>query len=346
MRVGILTFHNIPNIGALLQAYSLCVIIRKLGVDCDIIDYTCENIRKRELQCPKRGHFFRDLIIRFFFWPKERRKIKVCQAFMKNQNLYSRKRYTLENLKELNADYNILISGSDMIWNLDVTGNDWSYFLDFADSKTRKVSYGSSIGGKWGKGDLNRVKMLLSRYDKISVRESDTCEQIRKLGLDCSLVADPTMLLTSDFWLGLTSSPPDKNYVLVYFPTTENLKAAKDYAKKNKKEVWVMNWYRTIKGVKNISPDSPIDWLTYIRYADAVFTNSYHGMLFSIYFNVPFWIGNYGNRITSFLQVLGLEERMIKNDLNYESPIDYERVNVIIDELRRGSLEYIRDIVA
>jgi hypothetical protein len=69
-------------------------------------------------------------------------------------------------------------------------------------------------------------------------------------------------------------------------------------------------------------------------------------MLFSIYFNVPFWVGNYGNRITSFLQVLGLEERMIKNDPCFESQIDFEKANVIINELRRGSFGYINEIVA
>ena len=334
MKVGILTFHNIPNIGAILQAYSLCVAIRELHVDCDIIDYTCENIRRRELVCPQHGNCIKDLMIRLFIWPKEKRKIKECQAFMKNQNVYSRKRYTIETLKDLNTDYDILISGSDMIWNLDVTGNDWSYFLDFADTRTKKFSYGSSIGDKWGNEDLDKIKKLLSRYDKISVRESDTCELIRKMGLDCSLVVDPTMLLPSNSWTDLTSTPPDKNYVLVYFPTAENMRAAKNYARKNKKEVLVMNWYRTIRGVKNITPDSPVDWLTYIRYADAVFTNSYHGMLFSIYFNVPFWIGNYGNRITSFLQVLGLEERMIKKDPCFESQIDFENAKVITNELR------------
>lgn len=346
MRVGILTFHNIPNIGALLQAYSLCVVIRKFQVDCDIIDYTCDNIRKRELQCPKQGSFVKDLMVRFFVWPKEKRKIKECQTFMKNHKIYSRKHYTIENLRELNTDYDILISGSDMIWNLDVTGNDWSYFLDFADSNISKFSYGSSIGGKWGNEDMNKVRMLLSRYDRLSVRESDTCELIRKLGLDCSLVVDPTMLLAPDFWLGLTSTPSENNYVLVYFPTVENLKAAKDYARKNKKRVLVMNWYRKIKGVKNISPDSPIDWLTYIRYADAVFTDSYHGMLFSIYYNVPFWIGNDGNRITSFLQAFGLDNRMINNDPYFESQIDFERSKKIMGDLRRESIKYIKDIIA
>ena len=32
MRYGILTYHQIPNYGAVLQAYALCAAIRKLGM--------------------------------------------------------------------------------------------------------------------------------------------------------------------------------------------------------------------------------------------------------------------------------------------------------------------------
>ena len=46
------------------------------------------------------------------------------------------------------------------------------------------------------------------------------------------------------------------------------------------------------------------------------------------------------------LKVLGLEERMIKNDLSFESQIDYEKVNERIGEMRRGSLDFIKDIIA
>ncbi len=49
MKVGILTFHNIPNYGAALQAVALCNAVSKLGLECEIINYKCENIIKREL---------------------------------------------------------------------------------------------------------------------------------------------------------------------------------------------------------------------------------------------------------------------------------------------------------
>ena len=81
MKYGILTFHNIPNIGALLQAYSLCKAIRKLGGDCEIIDYSCENIIKRELTYMPKSNFFRNALGRFV-WHKTQRKIDRCKLFM------------------------------------------------------------------------------------------------------------------------------------------------------------------------------------------------------------------------------------------------------------------------
>lgn len=62
-----MTFHNIPNIGAILQAYSLCKVIRMMGQECYLVDYTCDNIRKRELIMKKGRYRLGNLIRAFFF---------------------------------------------------------------------------------------------------------------------------------------------------------------------------------------------------------------------------------------------------------------------------------------
>ena len=147
MRIGILTFHNIPNVGALLQAYALCLTFRSLGVDCDLIDYTCSNIKERELTFHPTGNALKDLILKLFVYPKTVLKIKACQQFMIDRRCYSNIRYTKDTLPDANSRYDAFISGSDMIWNLSVTDYDWTYFCDFVDDDKKKYAYGSSIGG-------------------------------------------------------------------------------------------------------------------------------------------------------------------------------------------------------
>lgn len=66
MKYGILTFHNIPNIGVLLQAYGLCTTIRKLGTECDLIDYHCDNIIYRELTFHPAVGFLRNVLAQLY----------------------------------------------------------------------------------------------------------------------------------------------------------------------------------------------------------------------------------------------------------------------------------------
>ena len=342
MKIGILTFHNIPNIGAILQAYGLCQALRKQGYDCEIIDYKCQNIIDRELTYHPHRNLIKDVLLRIF-WLKNKRKIKFCQQFMKNAHMYSNLCYTKETIQKANDLYDVFVSGSDMIWNLQVTSYDYTYFLDFLDVNKKRISYASSIGSIWENRDIENVRRFLSLYQGISVREEDTCNVIKSLGLECKHVVDPTMLLISEDWKKLASNISHKNYVLVYFPSIENLEAARSYAKRYNKKVVMLNWNIPWRNVINVSPYSPNQWLGYFLNAEAVFTNSYHGLLFALYFNKPVWTGNYGNRIQSLLTKFNLENCMLKNDQLLLTSIDYDICNNKIAKLREESIDYINN---
>ena len=79
-------------------------------------------------------------------------------------------------------------------------------------------------------------------------------------------------------------------------------------------------------------------------------TDSFHGTIFSINFNIPFTTllnpsSNMNNRVLSILQITGLEDRIIYDNGKNEYPttffIDYDRVNSIIDTWREKSWTYI-----
>lgn len=343
MKYGILTFHNIPNIGALLQAYSLCEAIKKLGVDCEIIDYKCDNIEKRELVYKPHPNILKDIALRYL-WIKTQKKIQKCQAYMMSKGLYSNLKYDSSNISSANQEYDAFISGSDMIWNLNVTDHDYTYFQDFVDDSKPKYSYGSSIGDKWDKEYLNKVKNLLSRFNKISVREEDTCKFIQTLGIECKHVVDPTMLISSDNWMKEALGPKLNGYVLIYFPSKELVASARHYARRNGLKVVNLSTGVPNLRLKNVFPYTPPEWLGYFLNADAVFTNSYHGLLFSLYFKKQVWCANYGNRITSLMNSLGLNNRLLKNDTELCSTIDFSIVEEKIEAMRRESLEYLKSI--
>lgn len=345
MKLGIVTFHNIPNIGAVLQAYSLCQAFRQIGADCDIIDYTCDNIRKRELTPPHTGNVIKDIILRIILWPRLRKKIKACQDFMRNNKCYSSRVYTKQTLIEANKMYDVFVSGSDMIWNLGVTDYDWTYFLDFVDEENKRVAYGSSIGDKWKPEDVDKVRGYLSKYSNIAVRESDTCANLNELGIQSQLVCDPTMLMSVDHWKSLAIKPKETAYVLVYFPSKINIECAQEYASKHNLSVLVMNWGLPSRKYNEVSPISPAEWIGYFLHADAIFTGSFHGLLFSLYFEKPVWTDNKSNRVSSILKEFGIQESFIDNSLYNDIQIDYNCVNKLIEKFRKNSISYLYGII-
>ena len=89
MKAGILTYHNIPNFGALLQALALCRALRQSGADCEIIDYSCSNVEQRELTFHTSANSVKTIYRRLFYWPGEKEKIRRCTDFMRDQEVVS-----------------------------------------------------------------------------------------------------------------------------------------------------------------------------------------------------------------------------------------------------------------
>ena len=343
MKCGIMTFFGIPNYGAVLQAYSLCKVIREMGISCELINYVCNNIVKRELTPRKTSNIIKNTA-RYILWKKySERRIKECSDFISDKKMIGSTVYTSDKLSEANDVYDVFISGSDMIWDDHITAGDLSYFLPFAEEEKPKIAYGSSDGN--GLVNLESAKIeMLRKYDHIGVRESDSYHNLINHGIDCSLVADPTMLITAESWAEMCTCSLESKYVLVYFPSEVLLSAAKNYASKHNTEIWVIadhnKWGRKVKCVHIYSL---YDWLSLIKNAEAVFTDSYHGVLFSMYFNKPFFTNNNGNRVSTLLTKFSLGERYIGNNPDYSAKIDYNKVNEEIYDFRAFSLNYLKN---
>lgn len=343
MKYGILTYHNIPNIGAVLQAQALCKKIRQLGYDCEIIDYSCDNIIKRELNFRPLKNRLKSEIYKRFFWPNTIKKAKACLEYMRLMGIISSNVYTRKNIHESNNVYDGFISGSDMIWNTSINGHDYTYFLDFVKDGKKKLSYGSSIGDTWNENEYEIIRNLLSEYDFRSVRELDSCLFINnQFKLACETVADPTMLLSGNEWKKYSKNPKYKDSILVYFPNKRLLDAASEYRKSHGGKILVLNWDAPALGYKNIHPYSPGEWIGLIENCKAMFTNSYHGLLFSLYFHKPVWTTNNGNRQMTLLEKMGITHSLIKESRQFDSNLfNYDKIDVELAKYRESSTNYL-----
>lgn len=340
MKCGILTYHNIPNIGAILQAQALCEFIRSCGFDCDIIDYTCKNIVSRELTFHPSPNILNNILSKYS-WRKTKQKIEQCDKYVKSQNLLSAERYNKDSIFKANEIYDVFISGSDMIWNFNVNGNDLTFFLDFVKEKKTRLSFASSIGAKWTKEESQKILPLLKKYQSISVREEDTNEELNAMGIASYHLSDPTLLITPQEWAEKARNPNIQKYVLVYFPSKELVGKAKLYAMKHSLKVVVISNGLPKIGITNVWPKDPEEWLGLFKEASAVFTNSFHGLLFSFYFEKAVWTANYGNRINSILELLNQRNCRLDLDCELDYRIDYKDCSQKLSVLRKQSQNYI-----
>ena len=258
MKIGLLTFHDTTNFGSLLQTFGLYKKILDLGYDIEVVDYQCKSIVKREI--PKHFSFLqspRNLIKDILLVTTIRKKYRALSKFLHN-----------------------IIDG------------DLTYFLNFESESKKKTAFSSSIGNPWNAHEKEIIKPFLKDFSYIAVREDESAIWVKELtGNRPDVVCDPTMLLTTDDWRKYTYKRIDYGkYILVYFDNKNGdcIRSAIKIANTKGLKVKNINYGLPVNGVQNVKPLSLEDFLSLINDAAEVITASYHGMLFSIYFNKQF----------------------------------------------------------
>lgn len=333
--IGIITFQNANNYGAVYQAFALKKTVEKLGHNVQVINYDSPAMGLKAVQQRQ----FKEFIDEHLNLTKE----------------YSQK-------AEIDAsEFDAIISGSDQVWNPRLTGYDMTYFLDFAGEDIKKVSYAASIGLN---GDLfmehkNVFEKYVPWFEGISLREETHVEYIQSIAKDKKVIAsiDPSLLLTSKEYLDAFGLKDDRSedyiFVFSYALDPKMYDFANMLSLKSGYKIVAISPYTAgsfVDGSRVLKNVPPVEWLQLFNKAKLVITDSFHGMMFSIVFNKPFYAytPNRSNvaRVTDVLKKLGLEDRKLTNvtgvkDVSFET--DYENVNTLLAVEREKSLEYLKN---
>ena len=297
MKIGIITFQRAYNYGAVLQAYALCKTLNELGYTCEVIDYHNARFENdyRKITVLK-SKSLREFVSALVHGKTRNAKRKAFIDFVESEVGISRKEYFTDNIKEANSEYEVFITGSDQVWNFDLSGNDETYLLKFIPEKDKKGAYAPSIG---------KTELTESEYSKLqaikdfgylSARENTASDIIENItGNKPVLVPDPVFLLSKEEWREKEEKYkgiPEK-YVLIYKFADNDKKMtqfAYDYAKRNNCEiVIVQSSLKNADGAKVVRDASPGEFLWLIDNAQCVVTNSFHGTAFSILFGKEFY---------------------------------------------------------
>lgn len=365
MKVNIITRHAIANYGSILQSYATEKLFKNLGYDTEIINYIPEEEKTKNLinTYIKNSSFWnKNIITRKLYYIIQRKNINR----MNNKFEEYRKEYLnitkkeFNNIKELKSNIpkaDIYCTGSDQVWGK--IGNqiyDKAYFLDFLPKKSKCISYAASFGTKKINEELNKnLPYLLSKYKNILVRENSALDIVKRSGFkNTNQVLDPTLMLSKEDWNNLCLNSKNKNpYILIY--QLHHNKNFNKYAKKVKKKLGIelirinTSKFFKFKPGKLICLPTPSEFLTYIKNAELVLTDSFHGTVFSIIFNKKFvdiLPKKTGTRINSILELFGVEDRLLNdyNDLSIISKeIDFNRINNKLEKERKESKNRLID---
>ena len=354
-KVGVITFHNYDNYGAILQSYGLQKKLKELGVTPEIIDYRCDYISNpfRLVNLKKKGFFnyIYGAIGHICYIPR-RRKCNQFRKLMKYSEPVKN-----HNFKSVEDKYDIYLAGSDQVWDYKLTNFDKAYMLDFVKKGKKKYSYAASIGEHVPPDEyIKEYSRLLKDFDEIFVREDYGADIVEELtGKRPLCTCDPTLLLTKEEWEELLVEPKQKEpYILVYQLGIN--KEIIDFVKRLKKESGCKVVYVPfpLVGVLKCSLKitiGPAEWMGLFKNAEYVVTDSFHGVVFSLLFNKKFFAmtnGHHRNkRVEQLLQRINLMDRTIDNvpDERLVEEIDFLYANDQLEKMRKDSLDLLRQII-
>lgn len=357
MKIGIATFNNALSYGAMMQAFALKSFFEELGHEAYILNCECNGNRIEQKKIILNGNIIKKFLKILIYYFYEKRKLKEkenkFEEFRRNY-LYSDD----SNLKRLqNTD--LIVCGSDQIWNIDITKEYYDLFFGINKLNIPAMAYAGSAGDiSYVKDNENKFFQKIRCLDKISCREKELNDFLVQRGIKSIVVVDPTLLMDSfsfDKKLNVGKPIKQEKYVFLFRLGKDNLlyKTVKKFSRSLKCK------YFEIQGSgiphsfnKNRLGDaSPIEFLNYIKYANCVVTDSFHGVALSIVYKKDFYVvlpKKRATRISGLLEQLDLTERIIESVEKIPErivTIDYHKVEKKLLKLKRCSCEYLKESV-
>lgn len=362
-KIGAITFHSSYNHGSCLQAYALQKYITStfLNVDYSIINFRTK--RQKDYYTLRDKNILKRIVKRLILIGQTRKikeRFKKYENFIANRLQVTEEYETINDLRKANFDYDIYLSGSDQIWNLAPLDFDWAYYLEFCHN-AKKISYAASFGqNEQSLSEQQRIRIRkdLDDYDFISIREKGSAENIKKItGKNPSINIDPTLLIKKEEWSKLAG---DKNvgekYIFLY--DVKESKEAYEVANKLSKKLGLpviivresARLHHVYRNFIKRYDAGPVEFLNLIKNAELVVSSSFHGTVFSIIFQKPFFAIDNGKdkRLNDLLENTGLEDRRVTSqniDDKYSGifDIDFSKSEKYIKQERENSKLYLRN---
>ncbi len=358
MRIAQLTLNWYTNYGNLLQKYALHKTLNLFADDVEVL------WRGDCAFLPENGteDFFQIVLPHN---NEERMKIYLLREAIRQskfkdfENLYIKTRFSFPYMQDIVDEYDFFVVGSDNIWNPNKISE--AFFLNFV-PREKKISYAVSVR-PFKETPTEEVKEILRKgmlgFAHLSIREELTAKVIEDVaGVKPVALLDPIFLLTPDEWLAVAQKPTwlkekyRRGFVLTYYlrrvppPEVKKLAAELNLPVINLLDPENYNYFTV----------GPAEFIWLFMNASLIFSNSFHGVAFSILFKRPFLNRVFkddkhglslSHRLLNVLKMFGLENRRTFGEKIFTAQealaIDFSRRDEMLPRERAKAFKFLSE---
>lgn len=362
-KIGIISYNiygNFTNYGSALQSWALHQAVLALGYLPVLVDYCPDILADKNPLNP-----FKNM------WDKDENSKKMCMLTMPSirENYYkfdkfyterfyrTPKRYTSKNFDEIICDEKLdgFICGSDTIFCMDEFGFDDGFYANYKCMKGNAVSYAASFGDFTLTDENCRLlNERLKNFKYIALREKQMLPYVAEHTITpVRKVVDPTLLHISEKYdeIAVPGRVENDSYLLYYSRRYSPLmeKFVEELAIKRKWKVVEISLRaaNADKGHRMFYEAGVEEFLSLVKHAECVVTNSFHGMIFAVQYRKPFVVFSReqcNTKITELLSLFGLSKRrFVTGEEHYTDEIDYDEVHKKISIARKESLKFLKE---
>jgi len=349
LKIGILTFHEIHNPGAYLQALGTVSLLQELGHDPVLIHYTSPPHRLSPLK----------ILMNWRLWGRPRDLVELLgrhRRFQEEQKRLPLTRRLLTAADVCTEHFDAVLIGADIVWDYQTPylGRDPIYFGKYLNTP-KPIAFAASCGAvPADQVPPDYVKEGIRGMTAIGVRDDNTLRMVERQGRSAELICDPAFHLDDAHWM--TPPVPQDPYVLIYGPprhfAAEDVAEIKAYAKAQQLKIKAV-CYRHAWADENDICIGPFEWLGFISAARAVVTSTFHGTIFALKANKPLAIiddPHAGVKLSAMRAELNLDQFLFRRPRSLTqvlaSPPDSEKTQSVIAMWREHARNFLEVALA
>lgn len=357
-RIGTISYNiycNFTNYGSALQTWALHQAMRKLDTHPVLVDYCPDILADKDPLNPYKNMWDKDEESRRMVeltLPAIRVNFEKFDRFYHDRFDRTKRAYTSANFESVMDEVDSFVCGSDTIFCPDEFGFDDGYYANYPCMRGNSVAYAPSFGDPhFSDEDYAKLNDRLQNFKAFGLREQMMVPYVRDhVTVPVEKVIDPTLLLTQDDYDTIASERiVDEPYLLLYTrrynPKMEAF-AEKMASEKGWKIVDIsLRATNAEKGHLMFYEAGVEEFLSLVKHAEYIITNSFHGMIMSVQYQRPFVIFSReqcDTKITELLGLFGLSDRMLIHGSEQYGSIDYNSVHKRIEEARVKAQDFLR----